>query len=64
MIKSEKAKSGKYREFFEAIKKADLFAILSHVKSLPHIKLFSITLKQHIGPIRWHRIEVTSPVLP
>jgi hypothetical protein len=30
MIKSEKAKSGKYREFFEAIKKADLFAILSH----------------------------------
>ena len=52
-------------EIFESV--ITLLPIFCHFKprkSLPHTKLFSITLKQHIGPIRWHRIEVTSPVLP
>lgn len=40
------------------------FAILSHVKSLPHTNYTPFSLKRLKSQIRHLRIEVTSPVLP
>jgi len=44
--------------------KTVLFAILSHVKSLPYTNYIPFSLKRLKSQIRHLKIEVTSPVLP